>query len=113
MDAEKAINELLRVLKPGGRLLISVVFGKHQLIEIDGVPYAEQFDSELLGHTVKIFSDCHSVSTSCYLYTRKGWNISFQEEASKEEYFNIHVKKVFDPDMAAAARAVALIDVIK
>ena len=31
LEAEKAVKELLRVLRPGGKFLISVVFGKRQL----------------------------------------------------------------------------------
>ena len=113
LEAEKAVKELIRVLKPGGRLLISVVFGKHQLIEWDGAPFAEQFDSRLLKDLLKSFSPCSKVSTSFYKYSKNGWNISTKEECKDVEYFNIHISDSFDPDHAAAARAVALIEAIK
>ncbi|MCK4821848.1 class I SAM-dependent methyltransferase [bacterium] len=114
LDAEKAVKELIRVLRPGGKFLTSVVFGKHQLIEWkDGSPFAEQFDSFLLSDLLRVFSSCAHVSTFFYKYTENGWNISTEEECKDVEYFNIHTSKSFDPDNAAAARAVALIEVIK
>lgn len=113
LEAEKAVSELMRVLKPGGRLLVSVVYGKHQLIEWDGSPFAEQFDKLLLADLLKAFQPCAGISTSFYHYTAEGWNVCSQEECGDVEYFNVHTAKGPDADLAAAARAVALIDVRK
>ena len=114
LEAEKAVKELIRVLRTGGTFLASVVFGKHQLIEWkDGSPFAEQFDSLLLKDLLRIFSSCASVSTSFYKYTKNGWNVSTEEECQGVEYYNIHTATSFDLDNAAAARAVALIEVVK
>jgi len=113
LDAKGAAQELIRVLKPGGKFLASVGFGKHQLIEWDGSPFAEQFDSPMLGDLLKEFEACENVSTSFYKYTQNGWNISTEQQCQGLEYFNIHTATSFDSDNAAAARAVALIEVIK
>lgn len=113
LEAEKAVKELIRVLRPGGKILASVVFGRHQLIEWDGTAFAEQFDSRLLADMLKVFSLCSNVSTYFYKYTRNGWNISTEQQCQDAEYFNIHTTKSIDPDNAAAARAVALIEVVK
>ncbi|MDD5327095.1 MAG: methyltransferase domain-containing protein [Phycisphaerae bacterium] len=113
LEAEKAVKELIRVLQPGGKILASVVFGKHQLIDWNGSPFAEQFDSVLLKSLLNVFSSCSSISTSFYIYTKNGWNISTEEECQGVEYFNIHTAASFDPDNAAAARSVALIEVVK
>lgn len=113
LDAKRAVKELMRVLKPGGRLLGSVVFGKRQLINWDGAPFAEQFDSELLRSLLDAFQPCQRLTTSFYRYTEKGWDVSTEKDCEGVEYFNIHEKDGFDDDNAAAARAVALIDVTK
>lgn len=114
LEAEKAVRELIRVLRPGGTFLVSVVFGRHQLIEWkDGSPFAEQFDSLLLKDLLRVFSSCASVSTDFFKYTQSGWNVSTEEECQGLEYFNIHTATSFAPDNAAAARAVALIEAVK
>ena len=114
LEAERAVTELLRVLRPGGKFMISVVFGKHQLIEwSDGSVFAEQFDSSLLKDLLGVFSSCTSVAVNFYKYTKNGWNIATEEECRDLEYFNIHTAKTIDSDNAAAARAVALIEVVK
>lgn len=113
LEAKQAAKELIRVLKPGGKFLASVGFGKHQLIEWDGSPFAEQFDSPVLEDLLKVFSSCASVSTSFYKYTENGWNLSNEQDCQGVEYFNIHTAESFGPDNAAAARAVVLVGVVK
>jgi SAM-dependent methyltransferase len=113
LEAEKAVKELIRVLRPGGKFLVSVVFGKHQFIEWDSTVFAEQFDSRMLADMLGVFSLCSSVSTYFYKYTHNGWNISTEQQCQGVEYFNIHTAKSIEPDNAAAARAVALVEAIK
>ncbi len=114
LEAGKAVGELIRVLRPGGRFLASVVFGRHQLIDWkDGSPFAEQFDSALLESLLAAFSGCGRVAAYFYKYDEKGWNVCREEDCRDLEYFNVHTAKSFAPDNAAAARAVALIDVVK
>ena len=114
LEAEKAVKEILRVLRHGGKFMISVVFGEHQFIEWrDGSIFAEQFDSSLLKDLLGVFSSCSSVAVNFYKYTKNGWNIATEEECRDLEYFNIHTAKTIDSDNAAAARAVALIEVVK
>ncbi len=113
LEAQKAVQELIRILKPGGIFLGSVVFGKHMFIEWDGAPFAEQFDSKLLADLMKNFSVCKQVSVHFYKYDTNGWNVCSEEDCKECVYFNVHTTRTFDPDMAAAARAVALIEAIK
>jgi len=114
LEATKAVRELTRVLRPGGLFLGSVVFGKHQIIEwSDGSPFAEQFDSRMLKDLLAVFSPCSKVSVFFYRYTEAGWEISTEEACQDSEYYNVHKAKSYDADLAAAARAVALIEVLK
>jgi SAM-dependent methyltransferase len=113
LEAKQAVKELIRVLRAGGKLLASVEFGKHQLIEWNGTPFAEQFDSSMLKNLLIEFESCANVLTSFYKYSSNGWNISTEKECQDAEYFNIHTAKSIAPDNAAAARAVVLIEVIK
>lgn len=113
LEAKQAAKELIRILRAGGKFLASVEFGKRQLIECDGAPFAEQFDSLLLKELLAVFSSCVSVSTAFYKYTEEGWNLSTEQDCQGAEYFNIHTAKSYDSDNAAAARAVVLIEVIK
>ncbi|MBN1392863.1 MAG: methyltransferase domain-containing protein [Sedimentisphaerales bacterium] len=113
LEAKQAARELIRVLRAGGKFLASVEFGKRQLIEWDGAPFAEQFDSLLLEDLLTVFSSCGSVLKSFYKYTGDGWNLSTEQDCQGVKYFNIHTAKSYDSDNAAAARAVVLIEVIK
>lgn len=114
LEAEKAVGELKRILRPGGRLLVSVVYGKHQLIRWnDGSCFAEQFDSALLSDLVRAFAGCFRVSVTIYGYSENGWNISSLEQSAGAEYFNIHTAKDYDLDNAAAARSVAFIEAVR
>ena len=113
LEAKEAAKEIIRVLKPQGRFLVSVPFGKHQILEWDGARFAEQFDSSLLKDLLALFSSCTRVSKFFYKYTEKGWNISTEEQCRGVEYFNVHSADEFDLDNVAAARAVALFEVIK
>ncbi len=113
LEADRATKELLRVLRPKGTLLISVVFGKPQLIEWDGTPFAQQFDSRLLKNYLGVFTECARVNTVFYKYTDQGWNVSTEAECSQAEYFNIHKTRLLDADLAAAARSVVFIEVVK
>jgi SAM-dependent methyltransferase len=114
LEATKAVKELTRVLKCGGLFLGSVVFGKHQIIEwSDGSPFAEQFDSRMLEDLLAAFSPCSRASVSFYKYTDDGWEISTEEACRDSEYYNIHRAESYEADLAAAARAVALFEVLK
>jgi len=80
LDARRTVRELIRVLRPGGKFLASVGFGKHQLLKWDDSLFAEQFDSPMLKDLLKEFEMCESVSTAFYKYTHNGWNISTEQE---------------------------------
>jgi len=114
-DFEKAIREFKRVLKAGGKVLITVPFGKYR-----SFGYFQQFDSSLVARVLEVFEpkDFH---VTYYKYAKEGWNISDQNSCNECEHFNMRETKYFnkkstldfDDDGAAASRAVACIEMIK
>jgi SAM-dependent methyltransferase len=96
-----ALQEFNRLLKPGGRLLITVPFGIPMNIK-----WLQQYDREELQKIVEVFAG-QLVESTFYHYTQQGWQLSDMETCAQCEYYDIHSGKPFDPDYAAAARAVA------
>jgi SAM-dependent methyltransferase len=116
-DFVAAVQELRRVLKPGGSLFVSVPYGiyKHY-------GSFHQFDADLLRRMVDAFGPASMVDQSFYRYTAQGWEVASQDECANEAYVEwvaIGWKDGFpstipiEPDHAAAARAVACIHLIK
>lgn len=108
---QSALSELKRILKPGGRLLLTVPFGKYQ-----NYTKFQQFDKELLGKASRTFGD-NNQDIVYYRYTRNGWQIASDDECRDCEYSSYAVS-VFNRDMndarpekdnASAARSVACV----
>jgi len=114
-DYLKVILELKRVLKSGGTLFITVPFGRYQNLQ-----YLQQFNQDMIKQVIETFNG-KTTSIDYYRYTKDGWNISNADECMDMEFFDIHQTKYrnknsnkdYDPDFAAAARAVACIKLTK
>lgn len=106
-DYQKVIREFRRVLKPGGRLFITVPYGWH---EHHG--WLQQFDHEKIENMLEVFGDMTS-RIAYYKYVSDGWQISDAYECANCSYFDIHNKPDYEPDYVAAARAVACIEMVK
>ncbi|HEU4719532.1 MAG TPA: methyltransferase domain-containing protein, partial [Bacteroidia bacterium] len=63
----KVIHELVRVLKPGGQLLMTFPFGK---FEFHG--FFQQFDNEMLDSMLDEFGKTGRTETEFFLYTKDG-----------------------------------------
>jgi len=108
-DYLKVLPELRRVLKPGGRLFISVPYGKY--INFGSF---QQFDAQLVKLTLDAFEPEWSEETYFH-YTADGWCLSSAQDCEKAEYVQWTAlppnqrQSPFpnEPDHAAAARAVA------
>lgn len=68
-DFEKAVIELKRVLKPGGRIFITVPFGQYQ-----NFGRFQQFDSKLIKRIIEVFNP-QKQSLIFYKYSQGSWNI--------------------------------------
>lgn len=107
LDYEEVIVELKRLLKPGGRLFITVPFGYYE-----NHGWLQQFDRAMVDRVQKVFEG-NRADISYYRYNEDGWNISTAEDCANCRYFDIHRKSGYDPDYAAAARAVACLELVK
>jgi SAM-dependent methyltransferase len=107
-----AARELRRVLKPGGRLLFTVPFGRYRNLRTQQV-----FDERLLEETIAAFAPAQAGYTF-FRYTQQGWQFAEVSECRDCEYVPWIALPLLErqrtpfplqPDGAAAARAVACI----
>jgi hypothetical protein len=106
-DYLKVIKEFHRILKPGGRFLMTVPFGKPQ-----NLGWLYQFDTHRLNQLVSTFGS-HLQTRTFYKYGADGWSLSTEDSCSECDYFDVHVSKTPASDLAAAARAVACLEFVK
>lgn len=115
-DFTAALQELRRVLKPGGALFLSVPFGTYQ-----NFGTFQQFDSDLLAVAIAAFGPAQTVHKTFYKYTTLGWQRVEEADcrdccyvpSSEWELVNISPLSTGPVDRAAAARAVACIHIVK
>jgi len=105
-DYLSVIDELHRLLKKGGRLLLTFPFGKYE-----NLGWLQQFDIKNVKKIIKRFNG--NSNLNFYKYTKNGWIKSNEEECKECLYFDIHKDKVIDSINTAAARAVACLELKK
>lgn len=110
-----AINNMKRLLKPGGSIYITLPFGKY---EDHG--WLQQFDSLLVDELIASFPE-YDYDEKLYKYEESGWKKSSRIECVNCQYFDIHKVKSFPKirssdypdDCPAAERAVLCIELKK
>lgn len=104
---KRALAEFNRLLRPGGQLLLTVPYGRR---EDHG--WLQQFDRDGVDAIKSAFGG-RTAGEAYYRYAADGWRIAAAQDCADARYFNIHEGKGFDPDYAAAARAVACLELVK
>ncbi|HEY6771527.1 MAG TPA: class I SAM-dependent methyltransferase [Solirubrobacterales bacterium] len=98
-EVDLAVSELHRVLRPGGRLLVTVPYGR---AEDHG--WCRQFDEAGVRRMAAGFQD---PEIRIYQHSRRGWNRSSPERASEATYRDPRRHDLLLEDCAFAASAVA------
>jgi len=100
-EVDRALSELARVLAPGGKLLVTVPYGRAQDHQ-----WFRQFGREDVEQLIA-YGKWASTTVTAYRYSSQGWQLSDLDEAGGETYWDHHDDPVVPDDRAAAARAVA------
>jgi hypothetical protein len=101
------LAEFRRVLRPGGRLLLTIPFGVKedhgwtQIFDAEGI---EQIKRSFQG---KCVAECY------YRYRADGWHSVEQQACLDARYFNIVRTPTIESDGAAAARAIACLELVR
>ena len=83
-DFMQVMGELRRVLKPGGRLLLTVPYGRYERHD-----WFQQFDRDLLWCALDAFGPAQSVHADFFRNTPQGWCRSTDEACRDARYGTI------------------------
>ena len=104
----KVIEELLRVLKASGQLLLTFPYGK-----FENHGFFQQFDAEMLERITDKIKSLGSYELTFFKYLPQGWIVASQEECNDSESFNPHTQIGKKDDYAAHSRAICCLKYIQ
>jgi SAM-dependent methyltransferase len=100
----EAVRECVRVLKPGGILLVTVPYGRW---EDHG--FFQQFDQQMIEAVLLLLKPVGQVDIDYFQYSTAGWQWSSAELSGDCISFNPHTGKGKGSDGAAHSRAIACV----
>lgn len=104
----KVIDELIRVLKCRGTLLITFPFGRYE-----NHGFFQQFDGDMLDKIKENMEIKGNLKIDFFQYHSTGWQFADQKACAKAESYNPHTRIGMKEDLAAHSRAVCCIKFIK
>jgi len=106
-DHLRVIKEFRRILRPGGTVYLSFPFGEYR-----NHGWYQVFDAPRLDRIIETFAPA-SVTENHFKYEPDGWRASSREESKHATTFDIHARKTYDEDFAAASRAIVCLEMVK
>lgn len=106
-DYQGVVREFKRLLKPGGKLFITVPYGRYE-----NLGWLQQFDKKMVEIVLDVFGGSAN-NVAYYRYVANGWQVADAKTCAESSYFDIHHRSGYEPDYLAAARAVACIEITK
>jgi SAM-dependent methyltransferase len=101
------ISEFKRVLKPGGKLILTVPYGKYKNLN-----WLQVFDSNMLDSVIAAFGSS-KVFEQIFVCSKDGWVLGDRSMASQADYFNTDQARSGKSNGIAAAQAVACLEITK
>lgn len=96
-----AVREMARVLRPGGRLYLTIPYGQHS-----DLGWLQVFDAVMLDRVIQAFG-ARDVVEQVFRYTGAGWQVSNRAEAANAAYVDLHTGARWRRGLAVAAESVA------
>lgn len=100
------MTELRRVLVPGGRLLLTVPYGRHQQLG-----WLQVFDRTTVQQVIATFGG--AVKSECYYRYENAWQVADPAECAASEYHDPYAMGYRKKGSPAAAGAVACLELIR
>ncbi|MCF7560329.1 class I SAM-dependent methyltransferase [Sabulilitoribacter multivorans] len=104
----KAVQEMIRVLKSNGNLLLTFPFGK-----FENHGFFQQFDSQMLERIIKLLEPFGTYDETFFQYKNDSWNFSNKEDLKDVVSHNPHTGKGKLDDGAAHCRSIVCLHFIK
>ncbi|MBX9782839.1 MAG: class I SAM-dependent methyltransferase [Chitinophagaceae bacterium] len=104
----KVIKELERVVKPGGKVLLTFPYGK-----FENHGFFQQFDFEMVQQMEQLFTLSCTCRKAFALYKVDGWRFASQSDCEESFSFNPHTGQGKGDDNAAHSRAICFMEIKK
>ncbi|MEA2722439.1 MAG: hypothetical protein QOH59_210 [Gemmatimonadales bacterium] len=96
-----AVREMARILRPGGRLYLTIPYGRHA-----DLGWLQVFDAAMLDKVVQAFGPRDTIE-QVFRYTPTGWQASNRIESADAAYIDLHTGARWHRGLAVAAESVA------